>query len=146
MNKILLLSLSLLVVSPLSAAEVVSAPVGFLKKTFPGSSTSSFSIPLQRNATAVGPVSAVGTNTITDAKASWTVGQFAAVGSPYFVKMVTGTSAGRYFLVTSNTVNRLTVDVRGANLTTLAAGGNRYQVLEGRTLGSTFGTTTLFIG
>lgn len=139
----LILALSLLVVSPLSAAEVVSAPVGFLKTTFPGSSSSSFSIPLQRNATAVGPVSVVGTNTITDASATWTVGQFATVGSPYFVKMVTGSSAGRYFLVTSNTVNRLTVDVRGTNLTSLVAGGNRYQVLAGRTLGSTFGTTAV---
>lgn len=144
MNKIVcLLGLGFLVIQSLSAAEVVSAPVGFLKTTFPGSSTNSFSMPLQRNATAVGPVSSVGATTLADVNAAWTSGQFSAVGSPYFVKIVSGSSAGRYFLITANTVNQLTLDTRGANLTSLVAAGNRYQVMAGRTLGSTFGTSTV---
>jgi uncharacterized protein (TIGR02597 family) len=142
-KKLSLLSLGFLMAGTLSAAEVVSAPVGFLKVTFPGSSTNSFSIPLQRNATAVGPISSVTSNALTDTKAVWTSGQFATSSNPHFVKMLTGASAGRYFLITSNTVNKVVVDTRGANLTTLVAAGNRYQIGAGRTLGATFGTTTV---
>jgi uncharacterized protein (TIGR02597 family) len=142
-NKILLLCLSALTAGSLSAAEVVSAPVGFVQLTIPASRTSLLSLPLQKNPVAVGPVAAIGTSTLTDSSALWTSGQFSVAGNPYFLKMVSGSASGRYFLITGNTSNQLTVDTRGATLSGVVAVGNRYQIIPGRTLGSFFGTSTV---
>jgi uncharacterized protein (TIGR02597 family) len=142
-QKLLLLYFSFLTGGTLSAAEVVSTPVGFLRVTFPPSSTSSLSIPLQKNPTAVGPISALGSNTVTDLQASWTSGQFASPSSPHFLKIVSGSSAGRYFLITANTANQLSVDTHGEALGNIASIGNRYQISAGQTLGSLFGTNSV---
>jgi uncharacterized protein (TIGR02597 family) len=143
MKNFIISCLSLAIAGTLSAAEVVSAPVGFLQVTFPASQTSSLSIPLQKNPIAVGPVTAVGTATLTDSNAAWTSGQFSAAIKPYFVKLVSGTSAGRYFLITANTANQITVDPRGETLSSIIAVGNRYQIIQARTLGQMFGTTSV---
>jgi uncharacterized protein (TIGR02597 family) len=127
----------------ISNADVVSSPVGFLKLTFPASASSSLSLPLQQNSAAVGPVSSVGAATLIDSKAHWTSGQFSAASKPYFVKILTGTAAGRCYLVTANTGTQLTVDTRGASLTSMVAAGNRYQISPGYTLGSLFGTSSV---
>jgi uncharacterized protein (TIGR02597 family) len=143
MKNIIISCMSLVIAGTLSAAEVVSAPVGFLQVTFPASKTSSLSIPLQKNPTAVGPVTAVGAGTLSDSNASWTSGQFSSVTKPYFLKIVSGSAAGRYFLITANSANQLTVDTRGANLSTIVAVSNHYQVIQARTLGQLFGTTSV---
>jgi uncharacterized protein (TIGR02597 family) len=142
-KKLLLLCLLSLTAKSLSAAEVVSAPVGFLQITIPASRTSMWSVPLQKNPATVGPVSSAGSTTLSDSQASWTGGQFSAAGNPYFVKIVSGSAAGRYFLITGNTANQLTMDTRGVNLATLVTVGSRYQIIAGRTLGTFFGTTTV---
>jgi uncharacterized protein (TIGR02597 family) len=139
----LLLGLSCLTAASLSAAEVVSAPVGFLRITIPASKTSSLSVPLQKNPIAVGPITARSTSTLTDSNASWTSGQFSSSANPYFVKLVTGTAAGRYYLITANTANQLTVDTRGGSLSGIVAVGSRYQIIAAPTLGSLFGTSTV---
>jgi uncharacterized protein (TIGR02597 family) len=138
-----LLFLSILTTASLPAAEVVSQPVGFLRVVIPAGMVTSFSIPLQTSPLAVGAATAIGTSTMSDSTAVWTTGQFSLVGKPYFVKFVSGPATGRYFLITGNTANQLTIDTRGANLTTAVAIGNRYQISAGRTLGSLFGTSAV---
>jgi uncharacterized protein (TIGR02597 family) len=140
--KILFLCLSVLSLESLSA-EVVSAPVGFLQVTFPASMTTSLSIPLQKNPVAVGPVTSVGATTLTDSNASWTSGQFSTATNPYFVKMVTGSAMGRFYLITANTANQITVDTRGTSFIGLVTVGNRYQIIAAPTLGSLFGTSSV---
>jgi uncharacterized protein (TIGR02597 family) len=143
MKNIIITCLSLSIVASLSATEVVSAPVGFLQLTFPASSTSTLSIPLQRNPVAVGLITFVGTTTLSDSNASWISGQFSAVSKPYLVKIVCGAAAGRYFLITANTAHQLTVEPRGTALSTTVAAGDRYQIIPARTLGLLFGTSTV---
>jgi uncharacterized protein (TIGR02597 family) len=142
-QKIITTCLSLLMAGTLSAAEVVSAPVGFLQITFPPAINTSFSVPLQKNPSAVGPVTARGTSTVTDSNASWTSGQFASASNPYFLKLVSGVSSGRYFLITANTASQITVDTRGLTLSSVVTVNDRYQIIAAPTLGRLFGTTSV---
>lgn len=141
-QKILISCFSFLIAGTISA-EVVSAPVGFLRVTFPSSKTGSLSIPLLKNPIAVGPITAVGASTLTDSNASWTSGQFSSAAKPYFLKMVTGSGSGRYFLITGNTSHQLSVDTRAADLTKIVTVGNRYQIIPACTLGQLFGTSSV---
>lgn len=133
--------LLLLCVGSLSAAQVVSEPVGFLRINIPPSTLSTFSLPMQKNSVDVGSFTAVGTSTLTDSKSSWVNGQFSTTSNPYLIKILTGAAIGRNYLIAGNTVNQLTVDTKGASLTGLVAVGDRYQIFAARTLGNTFGTT-----
>jgi uncharacterized protein (TIGR02597 family) len=142
-SKITVSCISLIAGMAMAHADAVSTPVGFIKLTFPASSTSTLSLPLQHNAVAVGPISGVGATTLSDSKSTWTSGQFAVTGKPYFVKMLTGKAAGRYFLITGNTGTQLTVDTGGTSLVGVVAVGNRYQICAGKTLGSLFGTSSV---
>jgi uncharacterized protein (TIGR02597 family) len=143
MKNIIIACFSLSIVASLSATEVVSAPVGFLQLTFPASTASTLSLPLQKNPVAVGPITSVGTTTLSSANASWISGQFSAASNPYFVKIVSGAAAGRYFLITANTANQLTVEPRGTALSATIVAGDRYQIIPARTLGLLFGTSTV---
>jgi uncharacterized protein (TIGR02597 family) len=142
-NKLLSLGLSLLVVNSVSAAQVISEPVGFLRVNIPPSTLSTFSFPLQKNPVDVGTVTAVGTSTLTDSKSVWVSGQLSTTTKPHLIKILTGSAAGRVYLITANTTNQLTVDAKGGNLASSIAVGARYQIFPARTLGNTFGTTTV---
>jgi hypothetical protein len=94
----------------------------------------------------VGKVTAVSSNTISNANAGWSTNAFAQTGNPYFVRFLTGTAEGRTLRIASNTATQLTVDNQGIDLNTLgiATGqnGDRYEVFRGFTLWSLFGNTT----
>lgn len=115
------------------------------------------SLPLSRSYQGAGHLTdyyftAVGTNTLSNAYAGWTASAFATTGSPYALRVTTGTSAGRLYAITANTSKVLTLDTQGDDLTTLISDWNTntdgYEIFPLDTLLSFFGTpaTTGILG
>ncbi len=149
-----LLALTLTFTFPftLLAQEARSRPVGFLVQTIPALQTRSFSIPFDSDVTslasAVGKLTAVGSNYFENAAATWTPGAFSSVDAPYFVRLTSGPHTGRSFRIISpaNTATRLTVADDGLGLESLnlaiGTNGTRFEIIPGDTLASFFGTAT----
>ncbi len=137
-------------VSPCSAQEVKSRPVGFLTQTIPAGQTRSFSVPFDADISSqkstVGRLTAVGAATFDCAGAQWVPGAFSVASSPYFVRLTSGAQAGRFFPITTtaNTATRLFLDSEGVDLTTLGlelgVRGAAFEIIPGDTLASFFGS------
>ncbi len=146
------LCLCVSVVQISGAQEGASRPVGFLVQTIPALQTRSFSIPFDSDVSslpsAVGALTAVGSNYFENTAAAWTPGAFSSVDAPYFVRLTSGPNIGRSFRITSpaNTATRLYVADDGLGLEslnlTVGASGTRFEIIPGDTLASFFGTTT----
>lgn len=152
------LAASLLVVALLNSAHaqtsVVTVPVGFVDVDIAGSANGTahavtpFSAPLLNNPTitgqSLGKITGVTSTSLSNTAGGWVTDELAAVGSPNYIKINTGSAAGRMFLITANTNNSLTVDSQGLDLTTLgiAAGssGDNYEIVQGETLLTLLGT------
>jgi uncharacterized protein (TIGR02597 family) len=130
-----------------------TVPEGYVALTIqPGNGTvgtfNFICIPLQGNMNATGQLQArltgVTSNTLSNSSGSWTSGAFAVAGSPFFVKISSGTASGHIFQITGNTATQLTVDNQGLDLTGLGivtgASGDKYEIFAGDTLLSAFGT------
>ncbi len=148
----LLSPVSCLLCLPAFAQEGASRPVGFLVQTIPAGQTKSFSIPFDSDvstlASAVGKLTAVGSNYFENSAANWAPGAFSTTDAPYFVRLTSGAHIGRTFriITPANTATRLTVADDGIGLTSLnlavGADGTRFEIIPGDTLASFFGTTT----
>ena len=127
-----------------SAASASSLPVGCLTYAVTSGATRAFSIPLLDFPTITTTATGVTTDTLTVANANWTPNQFAS-GAVYFAAVRTGPQAGRTLLVVGNTSNALTLDVEDAPLNSsgfaVTAGTDTFELFQGDTLGSLFGTT-----
>jgi uncharacterized protein (TIGR02597 family) len=138
----------------LTSASTSVATTGYGYKTLNLSATglqsvtSYVSIPLTNPPTYSSGVATVsGSATLTVAGTPWTSGQFAAAGSPYFLKFTTGLQAGRSLLITANTGNSLTVDItdQSSQSTGLDAAGfavqpnDSFEIVAGETLSSFLG-------
>jgi hypothetical protein len=136
------------------AQEVKSRPVGFLTLTVPAGQTRSFSIPFDaavssRQASS-GRLTGVGTNFLEVATANWSPGVFSKVAEPYFVRLISGSHAGRVLRIVQpdNTATRLYVaaDETG-DLTTLdlavGVNGTAFEIILGDTLATFFGPATV---
>ncbi len=149
---VLLLSLLLPLALPATALaqEARTRPIGFLTQTIPPGQTRSFSIPLEPDVSSlahtVGRLTAVGVDYFENTAAAWTPGAFSTAGSPYHVRLTSGTQIGRVFRIISpaNTATRLYVADDGLDLTALglAVGpaGDTFEIIPGDTLASFFGT------
>jgi uncharacterized protein (TIGR02597 family) len=139
-----------------NAQSVATTPVGAMTYALPATgavpaTNSQFAVVLSNPAVFSGAVSAVGTNTITVSGTPFTAGGLAQVGSPYFVKIVSGAQAGRSVLVTANTTSQVTVDTTDnstatTDLTTsgfAVAVGDKIEIVVGDTLASFFGDNTV---
>lgn len=137
---------------PAVAQDVKSRPVGFLVQTIPAGQTRSFSVPFDAEPSSlgstVGKLTAVGTNYLECASATWTPGAFSTAAAPYFVRITSGVQAGRIFQAltsTANTATRIYVSDDGLGLSTLGieAGdaGAAFEIIPGDTLATFFGTT-----
>jgi len=137
----------LLTLAPVVAQTArTTIPVGLVKITIPAApnantlSSLAISAPLYGNAVYQGAIVSIDSaTTLTLSNANFTAGQYAA--SPYFARIMSGTSVGRFFLITTNSINQLTVDTAGADLTTLLSPGDIAQIVPANTLGSLFGAT-----
>ncbi len=117
-----------------------TAPVGFLTVSVPAGSSSAWSLPLYNTPVFQSSISSVDSSTsFSLTSASFTAGQYAS--SPFFVHVQTGNSAGKFYLISSNTTTQLTVATNGADLTTLLAMGDQCEIIAGNTLASVFGAT-----
>jgi uncharacterized protein (TIGR02597 family) len=145
------ISISCLSLSLVSAqtTDVVTAPVGFINTTIQPGTGASIGAPLLKAAVDAGAVTAVGTSTITRLNAGWTAGAFTTAAAPHIIKMMTGTAAGRFFFISSNTADTLTVDNGGTNLSTIIKAatptedGDKYQIIPLWTLKTLFADVAL---
>lgn len=105
---------------------------------------------------AVGIITGVTSNTISNSNAGWTAGQLSTPATPCLIQITSGTAAGRIFLIsttTANTSTTATIDPTDASLTNLTTLGinintDTYQIIPADTLSSVFGTpaTTGILG
>jgi hypothetical protein len=141
-------------------AQANTVPAGYFTVTAAAgsgtaSTTSVLSFPLQGTANitgeAVGIITGVTSNTVTNSNAGWTAGQLSVQTSPYLIQITSGTAAGRTFLLansttgTANTATTATLDAsETTDLTTLgiSVGTDTYKILPADTLSSTFGSGT----
>jgi uncharacterized protein (TIGR02597 family) len=105
----------------LAGAAVASDPAGFQKLTFLGNSDTIASMPFTRPAAASGTVSSASGNLVTALGApGWATNQFVyAAGTQsntYCLWFDSGTNEGRFFQITTNTTNTLTLDLSGDSL------------------------------
>ena len=75
--------------------------------------------------------------------AAWTASQFASASAPRLVRIKIGANAGRFFLVSGNTVNQLTVILPPSvpTLVGVLAVGDSCEIVPANTLSTVFGPT-----
>ena len=134
-----------------AASPAQTAPVGFIAYNFAASGTAStyyLSAPLIAPIVFSGTVTAAGTNTLTVASATWTPGQYAG-STPYYALLTSGSQAGRFLLIKSNTTTQLTVDTTDASSQSTAlnsagfsvSGTDTLEISAGVTMSSFLGST-----
>jgi len=153
----LLIAISGLIFSQAANAQLVEAktvPVGVMSNTVAGSPNGNtfkitpIFVPLHSafvvNGPKTGKISGVGPNSLTVGSAGWSAGELSAASSPFYLKLNSGSAEGRIFHITSNTLDTLTVNPQGLDLTTLGiltgASGDQFQIVKGETLASFLGT------
>ena len=125
----------------LSAASLISEPVGCVRVTIPApapgeSNRKVLGVPFNRPSLyRASLVSAAGT-TLKCGSLGWQSGQF--VQAPHFLKIRSGTNQGRYFSITGNTLDSVTVNATGFTF----AAKDAFEIFPAQTLGSLFGTTS----
>jgi uncharacterized protein (TIGR02597 family) len=144
-------------ITPVTRAQTTATtvPVGFVTITIPAAidantpSSRAISVPLYKSADFVGAVASVDSaNQITFSGAAWTAGQFASPTAPRLVRIKTGANTGKFFLVTANSNNQLTVDLAGTGIAhlntiiTTAPTADTCEVVPANTIGSVFGNVT----
>ena len=150
----LLFSLTLLGAGSIFAqTTATTVPVGFISLNFPAGtvpapSTTTLSAPLLRTAEFSGVVASIDSATqLTLSGATWGGGAYAGPTAPYMAKVMTGASVGRFFLITANTANRVTLDLStapalpGATLVGNVTVGDSVQIIPLHTLGTLFGNS-----
>ena len=128
--------------APLRAANLVSEPVGCVRVVIPAPATGETTrkvvgIPFNRASVFRGIVTSVSGSTIKAGTPAWTSGQF--VSAVHYLKFRTGPNVGRYFTVTANTADTLTVSAPGVAI----AENQAFEIFPAQTLGSLFGTTSV---
>jgi uncharacterized protein (TIGR02597 family) len=129
--------------------SVATIPQGMISYPLASGSVNYLSLPLTNTEKFTSVVSAVTSNSIAvaDAPSPFTT-SLAVAGSPYFVKILSGTETGRVMLITSNTTSALTLDTTdhatGSAVPLNAAGfniqpGDAFEIFPGDTLASIFG-------
>ena len=126
----------------LRAANLVSEPVGCVRVVIPAPATGETTrkvvgIPFNRASVFRGIVTSVSGSTIKAGTPAWTSGQF--VSAVHYLKFRTGPNVGRYFTVTANTADTLTVSAPGVAI----AENQAFEIFPAQTLGSLFGTTSV---
>ena len=135
-----LLSLSFVAADRVSAqtATATTDPVGFTTASLPANSDTNLGIPFTRALEFAGAVQSVSGNVVTiSGTPGWSANQFVyAQGTQpktYYVQFL----GGRYYTVTSNGTNTLTLDTGSGSLGSVAA-GTRLQLIPYWTLGTAF--------
>lgn len=145
----------------LAQTTVNTIPQGFMDISIASGSVtspiiSSFSLPLLNPAStntagftgqSAGVITGVSSNAISNTNAAWTAGSLSTATVPYFLQITSGAAAGYLFQIsptTSNTATVATLVNNSVDLTTLGItpGTDTYQLVQGDTLSTLFGTGT----
>ena len=137
-------------VSAKAQTQATSNPVGYITVTVPAGavgapSYTTLSVPLNNAAVFSGTIASVDSATqITLNGAAWTAGQY--IATPFLARVTSGANVGRFFLITANTTNQLTVSLaQTPTITTLVGAltvGDSVSIIPANTIGSIFGTTS----
>lgn len=115
-----------------SAFAISSTPVGYVTQTISGGQFTTFSLPLY-SPTSTGTVSAVSSPVITSSGSSF--GTLSDAAAPNAVKVTSGSLAGTYFPIASNTADTITVSGDVSSLVV----DDTFEVVAVDTLSSLFG-------
>lgn len=120
------------------AQTATTTPVGYVTITCPANSDTIVGVPLKQPTVAAGALASApsvnaGSATLTISSANFTASQFA---NTYYVKFTSGGSQGKYYAITANTTNTLTIDLNGDTLA--AAQSDTLSVTKFWTLGELF--------
>jgi len=111
-------------------------PHGIMQLTAPANTDTLVSPSFGRPPVWRGLLTAVSANVLTVAGTpNWTANQWAPNSEIYYVRLMTGTLAGHYYVVTANTGNTETVDTAGMDLSVITA-GNQAELAPFWTLGT----------
>ena len=142
-------SLAALLPSGQAQTTVTTDPVGFTSVVINSSSDGVIPgrtvvcTPLHAAPVYAGTITSVdGTSAFSDSNATWTGNQFVSGSTPYLVKIKSGASVGRFFLVTSNSTSHLTVNPGSYALTSLLTVGDTYEIDPANTLSTLFTSGT----
>jgi len=154
----LLLAISALIFSQAANAQPVEAktvPVGVVSVTIGGSldgiayNQTQIAVPLHEtpviSGASSGRITGVGASTVSSVGAGWVNNAFAVVGDPYFIHIKSGAAEGRLLQIMTNTDTSVSLNTAGLDLTTLAITanpntGDKFEIVQGETLLSLFGT------
>ena len=138
--------LLLLVLPSTGYSQANTPPVGVIVYSLATGTTTSIGVPVFAEAAFSGQISAVTANSLSTTDGTFTAGQFAQTGAPFFALILSGGQTGRLLLVTANTANSVTLQTGTTNLTGDAttpafavAVGDRFEIFPGDTLASLFG-------
>ena len=130
--------------------QATSNPVGYITMNVPAGSVAApsyttLSIPLNNPAAYGSTVASVDSATqFTLSGAALTAGQY--IATPYLARVTSGNNVGRFFLITANTTNQLTVSLAPTPTITTLVGvltaGDSVSIVPANTIGSIFGTTS----
>lgn len=151
--RLLLLGVAVVAQAQTPAGSSFAPPLGGMTITVTTGQTQHVSLPLLH--AAVGPgairgrIDSIGTGTINVPTAGWTPSAFSDPANPYYLRILTGSAAGRIYSVTTtaNTATQLNIFDEGIDLSqhglTTGATGDVYELVLADTLISLFGTSTL---
>jgi uncharacterized protein (TIGR02597 family) len=137
---------------------VATDPVGFVTTTITNSANGTTPIttpyspvlfqPAAATGLTTGLISSVTSNTITVDSAGWGTSSTNNLPSSLaYVLIKSGPGEGLLLRVTANTANTMTVDTLGNNLAAIpVVASNSFQLLQGETIGTMFGTNTAEFG
>jgi hypothetical protein len=97
----------------------------------------SLGVPFDNRLEYQGTATGVASGTLTDSSASWSSTRWTA--TPHLVTFVSGAALGRSFLISSHTAQELTLQTEGADLTSLVATGDAFEIRPASTLALIFG-------
>src|SRR5215203_6683741 len=108
-------------------AEIASDPAGFHKLTLLGNSDTIISLPFSRPTVAIGTIDVAVSNVVQAQRSpNWILNQFVYASgvqsNTYYLRVDSGLLEGRQFLITSNNLSTITLNLNGASLTNVAQG------------------------
>ena len=137
MKKLLLIAGLLSACLAHGTTTAYSPPVGGVTSSAIASSDTFLSTTLSRPPEWIGTIaSVVGSNLTVSGSPNWTINHFSS-SAVYYARMLSGAQRGHYFIITGNTIDTLTVNNAGLDLSTVV-NGDSFEVTPFWTLGTLY--------
>ncbi len=133
------------VLLPAHAQNATTTPVGVVTVQLDANKKTVISLPLENNALAVGIVTSLSANSVTDSN-----GTFGSIAGNHFLRVLSGNATGRCFRISSNTQTSITVQTgtgtwqlpvdNSSGNTVNVAVGDKFEIVPMFTLANVFGS------